>query len=197
MKPIEAYSYYIYNDLDDIEIIELANYWLENDEISNSFCQLCYVDTTNKEEIIELFEAGMLELNIVKPTLIEAGLIIIRRILNQIVLHEIDAMQGINYIYENLHDKMSESLENNFTGFSCSSPIYNNSEKSFREEASGINFNLVQLFGWEREIKDCISGSYLNFYSDIPRDKAELKMYKHLIEESKKWLELDKLHNKF
>ena len=196
MKPIEAYSYYIYEDLDELAIIELANFWLENNIVTDSFCKLCYVDTTNTEEILKLFEAGLLELNIIAPTTIEAGLVIIRRILSHIILQKIDAMQGMSYINKNLHDRMSKALENNSTGFSCFGPIHDSSEKSFKEEGSGINFNLVQLFGWEREIKDCVSGSYLNFYSDIPRDLAELKMYKHLIEESKKWLQWDELHNK-
>ena len=53
----------------------------------------------------------MLELNITKPTLIEAGLVIIRRVLNQIISHEIDAIVGINYIHEELHDEMSSNLE--------------------------------------------------------------------------------------
>ena len=81
LKPIEAYSFYVLNDLWDIEIIELANYWLENDVITDSFCQLCCVDNRNMNEIFKLFEAGMLELNITKPTLIEASLVIIRRVL--------------------------------------------------------------------------------------------------------------------
>lgn len=197
MKPIEAYAYYIYNDLDELEIIELANYWLENDKVTDSFCQLCYVDTTNREDIFELFEAGCLEFNVTEQTLIEAGLVRIRRTLNQTILHEADAFKAIEYIDKHLHYKMSESLEKEFTGTMCSAAVYDNPEKNFREEGSGINFNLTQLFGWEREIQDCISGSYLNFYADIPREKAELKMYEHLVIESKKWLESDKVHNNY
>ena len=106
----------------------------------------------------------MNELNIITPSKYEVEIILIRKTLAQIVNKEIDAVRGLSYIYDKIYLDMDK-------------------------EVVGDRLNFCNIFGWLREIWDCRDGSPLNYYANLPRGKAEIKIYEHLIEESKKWLE--------
>lgn len=196
VEPLEAYSLYVFGDLSCKNILDLTSYWLKNEIRSDSLYKLCYVDPTKYEQINYLFEATMQDLSIDRPTVIEAGLVIIQKTLQRIVKHEIDAEKGISYIYHQIYFRMEESITNESNTWSCFSPENNEMCRAFSESKSGIYFNLTQIFGWLRELWDCWDGSHLNFYADLPRDQAEVMIHGHLIEESRKWLETNKIHSK-
>ncbi|MBA6292215.1 hypothetical protein H4J58_01030 [Colwellia sp. MB3u-70] len=87
----------------------------------------------------------------------------------KIVFNSIDLMEGVNFIYWDVHHEIDTELPDG--------------------KYLGSNLKLEQVFCWLREVWDCRDGSRLICHEDLPRDKAEQKFLGYLMDESKNWLQ--------
>jgi hypothetical protein len=124
---------------------------------------------SHPEDVGLLFESAMRELDVQEITRVDAAKILIKNTLEGILAGDIDAVYGVSFLYWDVHHELYEELPD--------------------KEYVGDSLHLEHLFCWLREIWDCRNGSRLLYYTDIPRDQAELRFKEHLLEESQKWLE--------
>ncbi len=169
MKPIEAYSRYVLGKLSSDSIVTAADSWLASELYSESLGELSCVANPIMSDVGPLFETAMHELNIGKPTREEAAKLLIKNTLMGIVAGEVDPIEGASFLYEDVHDELTDELPD--------------------KEYLGDNLGLEGIFCWLREIWDCRDGSMLLYYTNLPRHEAELKFIEHLVEESREWLE--------
>lgn len=173
IEPIEAASLYKLGLLNSDLIVILANYWLENSIYSDSLCEICLISKPIMSEIGPLFEEVMTELEIIEPLEIDAINIIITLILKKIVKKKINADVGASFLYWEIHNKLLSEFPD--------------------KQYVGDRWGLENIFCWLREIWDCRDGSMLLYYTNLPRNKAEMKFMTHLYKEAKTLLKNDKI----
>jgi hypothetical protein len=169
MDPIEAYSLFKLDKLSSDKIVSLANLWLENSIFADSLVHLFGISKPIMSEVAPLFEKAMKELNVYKPTNLEATKILIEITLRKIVENKLDPTEGASFIHGEIYHTLTNEIPN--------------------KNYAGDNLGLEHIFCWLREIWDCRDGSRLLYYTDLPRSEAEVKFIEHLIEEAEKWLE--------
>lgn len=81
---------------------------------------------------------------------------------------EIDLMVGANFLYWDVHHEITDELPDG--------------------KYLGGNLGFEHIFCWLREVWDCRDGSRILYYTDLPRDEAEVKFLIHLKEEAEAWL---------
>jgi len=168
MKPEVALSLYILDNLPSESIVNLANEWLTEGIFTESLSEIIFEKSPSMSTIGPLFESALKEIGIDTPTKIEAAKVVLKDTIQKMVSGETDLMEGANFIYWNIHHKITDELPDG--------------------EYLGTNLRLEYIFCWLREIWDCRDGSMILYYSDLPRDQAEKKFLAHLKEEAEKWL---------
>jgi AAA+ ATPase superfamily predicted ATPase len=168
MDPIEAYSLFQLGKLSSDKIVSLANLWLENNIFADSLVHLFGISRPIMSDVAPLFEKAMKELNVHKPTSLEAAKILIKITLRKIVENKLDPVEGASFLYGEIYHTLTNEIPN--------------------KNYVGDNLGLEHIFCWLREIWDCRDGSRLLYYSDLPRSEAEVKFIEHLVEEAERWL---------
>jgi hypothetical protein len=168
MKPIEAYSLFILNKISSEEIVTVANDWLVDGIYSKNFGEFAFISNPIMSDVAPIFKQTMAELGVKEPTRIEAAKIIIRMKLKQVVEKSIPPEEGASFLYWNVHHELMQELPD--------------------KKYVGDNLDLQNIFCWLREIWDCRDGSMILYYTNLPREKAEIKFNEHLIEEAENWL---------
>ena len=170
MKPEVAISLYKLDNLSSESIVDLANEWLKEGIFTESLSEIIFEKKPSMSTVGPLFESALKEIGIDIPTKIEAAKVALKDTIQRMVSGETDLMEGANFIYLKIYLKIIDELPDG--------------------EYVGTNLRLEHIFCWLREIWDCRDGSMILYYSDLPRDQAEIKFLAHLKEESEKWLTL-------
>ena len=169
MKAEIAISSYKLGLLSSDNIVQIADTWLSQGIYTDSINFLAMETTPTIAYVGPLFEKAMTELGIDIPSKLDAATTLTRDTIEKMLSCEIDLMEGANFIYWNIHHEITDEFPDG--------------------KYLGSNLGLEQIFCWLREIWDCRDGSRILYYSDLPRDKAEMKFLAHLKEESEAWLE--------
>ena len=172
MKPIEAYSRFILGLLTCDEILQLANAWLEQGIYAPSLGEIIFEKPPIMSTVGSMFDQAMKELKIKEPSRMVASKILINLTLTQIIDGEIQPEEGASFLYWDIHHKLDDKLK----------------DKKYVGDCLGLE----HIFCWLREIWDCKDGSMILYYKDLPRNEAEIKFKKHLVEEAKNYLKKNK-----
>jgi len=170
IKPKEAYAIYLLDNLSLLEILTLSDDWLTCGIESESLFKLYSVDPTNYNDITSLFIKTMHELNISELNQINASKEIVKVIFMKMINNEIDIRTASSEV-----SNIESSIE------------VDHSDTSIKKYF-GSNLNLEAFLMWQRELSDCIDGSTLFYYSDLPNGEAYLKIEDELVSEAGKWI---------
>jgi hypothetical protein len=122
-------------------------------------------------EASEMFLKAMEEMNVDIPSRVASAWIVAEDIMERIVSGSIQLMEGVNFIYWDVHHEIDTELPDG--------------------KYLGSNLKLEQVFCWLREVWDCRDGSRLICHEDLSRDEAEQKFLGYLMDECQKWLEVN------
>ncbi len=176
LSPNLAIAYYQLGALSPLNLVQLSDQWLCESIFTDSINILQTHKDPKMYEVSDLFEKAMEELNVAIPTRIESAWIVAEDILQRMVAGSIDLMDGANFLYNDVHHEIDEELPDG--------------------KYLGSNLGFEHIFCWLREIWDCRDGSTLFYYTDLPRNEAEIKFQQHLMEEAVKWLDSRRAHLK-
>lgn len=171
LPPSIAIAYYQLRLLSSADLVTLADTWLNQGIYTDSINYLQMDKDPIMSEASELFLKAMEEMSIDIPTRVAAAWIVTKDIMERIVSGSIVLVEGVNFIYWDVHHEIDTELPDG--------------------KYLGSNLKLEQLFCWLREIWDCRDGSRLICHEDLPRDKAEQKFLGSLMDECQKWLEVN------
>lgn len=169
LSPAIAIAYYQLKLLSSIDLVTLADTWLNQGIYTDSINYLQMDKDPIMSEASELFIKAMEEMKVDIPTRIAAAWIVTEDILERVVSGSIDLMEGVSFIYWDVHHEIDTELPDG--------------------KYLGSNLKLEQVFCWLREVWDCRDGSRLICHEDLPRDEAEQKFLGYLMDESKSWLQ--------
>ena len=173
LKPIDAYSLHVLDSLTPLEILTLVDEWLTIGIESKSIFELYSGDHTNYNNINSLFIQVFEELNLLKPNQYEASKHTIRIIFQKMINNDVELEIADNLVYN-----IESSLE-------CT--IFEKKEKNYK----GAILNLEKYMMWNRELSDCIDGSTIFYYTELPRDKACEEIKKEILSEAIEWLKIN------
>lgn len=168
MKPEIAILKYKLGLLSSGDIVKLADLWLTQGIFTDSLNRLEMELNPILATVGTIFEQAIIELGITVPSKIEAAKLLARDTIEKMVSGEIDLMVGANFLYWNIHHKITDELPD--------------------RQYLGSNLGFEHMFLWLREVWDCRDGSRILYYTDLPRDEAEVKFLTHLKEEAEAWL---------
>jgi len=171
ISPAIAIAYYQIKLLSSIDLVTLADTWLNQGIYTDSINYLQMDKDPIMSEASELFLKAMKEMKVDIPTRVASAWIVTADIMDRIVTSSIDLMDGVNFIYWDVHHEIDTELPDG--------------------KYLGSNLKLEQVFCWLREVWDCRDGSRLICHEDLPRDKAEQKFIGYLMDECQKWLEVN------
>jgi len=171
IKPKEAYSLHLLDELSSLEILNLVDAWLTVGIESESLFALYSVDPTDDKEIKKLLITMFEELNIEKPDQYQLSRQVAKLILEKIVGHEVNFIHAVHDISDIEYDLDQSNM--NKTG----------------KNYTGENLGLEYFFMWGRELSDCLDGSLLFYFTDLPRDLACEKIKEELVKEAQTWLQ--------
>jgi len=171
ISPAIAIAYYQLRLLSSGDLVALADNWLNQGIYTDSINYLQMEKDPIMSEVSELFLQAMEDMKVDIPTRIAAAWIVTEDIMERIVLGSIDLMDGVNFIYWDVHHEIDTELPDG--------------------KYLGSNLKFEQVFCWLREVWDCRDGSRLICHEDLPRDKAEQKFIGYLMDECQKWLEVN------
>ncbi|EOX3413538.1 hypothetical protein ACPFUN_003587 [Vibrio cholerae] len=168
MKPEIAISKYKLGLLSSEEIVQLADLWLTQGIFTDSLNFLAMELYPVMATVGPMFEKAIIELGLTVPSKIEAAKYLARDTIEKMVSGEIDLMVGANFLYWDVHHEITDELPDG--------------------KYLGSNLGFEHIFCWLREVWDCRDGSRILYYTDLPRDEAEVKFLIHLKEEAEAWL---------
>lgn len=168
MKPEIAISKYMLGLLSSEEIVQLADLWLTQGIFTDTLNFLEMESYPVMATVGPMFEKAIVELGLTVPSKIEAAKKLARDTIEKMVSGEIDLMVGANFLYWDIHHEITDELPDG--------------------KYLGSNLGLEHIFCWLREVWDCRDGSRILYYTDLPRDQAEVKFLIHLKEEAEAWL---------
>ena len=168
MKPEIAISKYKLGLLSSQEIVQLADLWLTQGIFTDSLNFLAMESDAVMATVGPMFEKAIVELGLTVPSKIEAAKQLARDTIEKMLSGEIDLVVGANFLYWDVHHKITDELPDG--------------------KYLGSNLGLEHIFCWLREVWDCRDGSRILYYTDLPRDEAEVKFLIHLKEEAVAWL---------
>jgi hypothetical protein len=171
IAPTIAIAYYQLRLLSSNDLVTLADTWLNQGIYTDSINYLQMEKDPIMSEASELFLKAMEEMKVDIPTRVASAWIVTEDILERIVSGSIDLMDGVNFIYWDVHHEIDMELPDG--------------------KYLGSNLKLEQVFCWLREVWDCRDGSRLICHEDLSRDKAEQKFLGYLMDECQKWLEVN------
>jgi len=171
ISPAIAIAYYQLRLLSSGDLVTLADTWLNQGIYTDSINYLQMEKDPIMSEASELFLKAMKEMKVDIPTRVASAWIVTADIMDRIVTSSIDLMDGVNFIYWDVHHEIDTELPDG--------------------KYLGSNLKLEQVFCWLREVWDCRDGSRLICHEDLPRDKAEQKFIGYLMDECQKWLEVN------
>ena len=164
-----AYALWEIGGLHAIDMVRLANIWLNRGIYSEKLTAIYDVENPTQEEVSPVFEAAISELKVTKLGKLEAAKHLVRAVLEQISQHKVPPHIGAEYIYWNIHHEITDDFPDG--------------------RYLGSNLHLEGIFMWLVEYWDCEDGSHLNYHADIPRPEASEKFKSYIIEEAEAWLE--------
>ncbi len=168
IQPIEVYSRFTLGLINGEEIIAIAKTWLEAYPDSENLNELSWQIQYIMSDISPLFIGFMAELEISKPNIQQAAILVTHETIKRIVELEVDPIEATEFLYWKVHHQMDEKFQDS--------------------EYIGDNLGLENIFCWLREYWDSQDGSMVLYYPDIPRNIAEKKYVAHIIEEAGKHL---------
>lgn len=169
IAPTIAIAYYQLRLLSSADLVTLADTWLNQGIYTDSINYLQMDKDPIMSEASELFLKAMEEMNVDIPTRVTSAWIVTEDIMERIVSGSIDLMEGVNFIYWDVHHEIDTELPDG--------------------KYLGSNLKLEQVFCWLREVWDCRDGSRLICHEDLSRYEAEQKFLGYLLDESKNWLQ--------
>ena len=169
MKPNIAILHYKLGLLSSIDIVQLADSWLSQSIFTDTINFLAMETNPVMADVGPMLELAIVELWLKVPSKTEAAKALTTHTIKKMVSGEIDLMKGANFLYYDIHHEITDELPDG--------------------KYLGSNLGLVHVFCWLREVWDCRDGSRILYYTDIPRDEAELKFLAHLKKEAEAWLE--------
>lgn len=168
MNPDEAYARFVLGKLSGDAIVGLANEWLDGGLYSESLGEIYTISKPVMSHVGPLFVSVMNELGIAAPSIGEAGITIAKFVLTRISDGCPNPLREVEFLYWHVHHELVKEFPD--------------------REYVGDNLGLEHVFCWLREIWDCRDGSRLLYYSELPRDQAEVKFFAHLQESAADWL---------
>lgn len=171
ISPAIAIAYYQLRLLSSGDLVALADNWLNQGIYTDNINYLQMEKDPIMSEVSELFLKAMEDMKVDIPTRVAAAWIVTEDIMERIVSGSIDLMEGVNFIYWDVHHEIDTELPDG--------------------KYLGSNLKLEQVFCWLREVWDCRDGSRLICHEDLSRDEAEQKFLGYLMDECQKWLEVN------
>ncbi|UJX26461.1 hypothetical protein L3Q70_04710 [Pseudoalteromonas sp. CF6-2] len=171
LPPDIAIAYFQLGLLSSTDLVTLADTWLNQGIYTDSINFLQMDKDPIMSEASELFLEAMEEMDVNVPTRVAAAWLVTEDIMERISSRTIDLMEGVNFIYWDVHHEIDTELPDG--------------------KYLGSNLKLEQVFCWLREVWDCRDGSRLICHEDLPRDEAEQKFLSYLLDECQKWLEVN------
>lgn len=171
LPPDIAIAYFQLGLLSSTDLVMLADTWLNQGIYTDSINFLQMDKDPIMSEASELFIKAMEEMAVSVPTRVSAAWLVTEDIMKRISSRSIDLMEGVNFIYWDVHHEIDTELPDG--------------------KYLGSNLKLEQVFCWLREVWDCRDGSRLICHEDLPRDEAEQKFLSYLLDECQKWLEVN------
>lgn len=171
LPPAIAIAYYQLKLLSSIDLVTLADTWLNQGIYTDSINYLQMDKDPIMSEASEMFLKAMEEMNVDIPSRVASAWIVAEDIMERIVSGSIELMEGVNFIYWDVHHEIDTELPDG--------------------KYLGSNLKLEQVFCWLREVWDCRDGSRLICHEDLSRDEAEQKFLGYLMDECQKWLEVN------
>jgi len=169
MDPREAIARYVLGALSAADLIALADLWLSRGTFTDSLNELLFMKGSEALllDVGPVFERACLELNVPRPSRADAAKFLALLLTGRIARGEIDPVEGASFLYSNVHHELHGELTD--------------------ETYLGDSLGLEGLFAWLREVWDCRDGSSILYYTNLPRDEAELRFRDHIKDEAIKY----------
>jgi len=172
LKPIDAHSIHTIYNLSSLEILNIINIWLNNGIEAENLFQLCSVNPTDFSKINSLFLNALDELKVLKSNECEISKCAVKVIFEKMIDNKIDTELGAREVI---------NIEGNLK-LSCYEI------KEGEERYAGNKLALERLSCWNRELSDCLDGSMLFYYTELPRDEALIKIKEEIILAAHNWI---------
>lgn len=169
MVPIEAFALYKLNLLSGEEIYSFANDKLNEGVYTDSLNDIFAESDHSLYVLGPIFESAMEQLSVPQLSKYEASILLIRCNAEKVLKHVKSPKESAEFLYYKVHRNMVSEVP----------------DKSYL----GDNLGLDNVFAWLRELWDCMDGSMLLRFNDLPRDSAKDKIMSELTNSFRDWLQ--------